>query len=207
MLQCNSDGFSIFILKEVRSSDSSGPNSTPDSKFLSWRGCWWNLWGYASAQYRMFCLLTMPCKWKFASSLIRRLFSKSGFSVNIPWKWQQNCKCTSLSRSLKDCTICGLYGWRFRSLCRMCRTLLSYMPHAWECLLADCLRLWLTDANIQCSRVCELRTADQVAFYTWQSLLHATALPIDGLLLEMGLHFNSFHGEICAKSLWWTLSI
>jgi hypothetical protein len=48
----------------------------------------------------------------------------------------------------------------------------------------------------QCSLVCELRKVDQVAFYTRQSLLHATALPIDGLQLEMELHVDSFHGEI-----------
>jgi len=53
----------------------------------------------------------------------------------------------------------------------------------------------------QCSRVCELRTAHQAACYMRQSLLHATALPIDGLHLEMGLHVDSFHGEINAESL------
>jgi hypothetical protein len=43
--------------------------------------------------------------------------------------------------------------------------------------------------------------ANQVAFYLQQSLLHATALPIDGLHLEMGLHVNSIHGKIHAESL------
>jgi len=52
----------------------------------------------------------------------------------------------------------------------------------------------------QCSRVCELRTADQVACYTRQNLLYTTALPIDGLHLEMGLHVDSY-GEIRAESL------
>jgi hypothetical protein len=50
-------------------------------------------------------------------------------------------------------------------------------------------------------RVCELRTADQEATYTRNSLLHATALPIDGLHLKMGLHVVSFHGEIRAEAL------
>jgi hypothetical protein len=45
---------------------------------------------------------------------------------------------------------------------------------------------WRMPALGQCCQVCELRTADLVAFYTWQSLLHATALPIDELHLEMG---------------------
>ena len=53
----------------------------------------------------------------------------------------------------------------------------------------------------QCPPVCGLRTADQLAFYTRQSLLHATALPIDGLDLETELHVDSFHGEIRAESL------
>jgi hypothetical protein len=43
--------------------------------------------------------------------------------------------------------------------------------------------------------------ADQVAFYTRQNLLYTTALPIDGLHLEMGLHVDSFHGEIRSESL------
>jgi len=168
--------------------------------FGSYGGCWWSSWGFASDQYQKFCLLTMPCKWKSASSLIRRLFGRSGFSVSIPWKWL-NCKCTSLSWSFKDCTICNLCGWRCRSLCRMCWTFLSDMPHTWACLLADHLGLRPTDANLLVLFSCELRTADQVAFYMWQSLFHATALPIDGLHLEMGLHFDSFHGKIHAKSL------
>jgi hypothetical protein len=46
-----------------------------------------------------------------------------------------------------------------------------------------------------------LKTADQVAFYTLQSLLHDTALLIDGMHLEMGLNVDSFHGEIHAESL------
>jgi hypothetical protein len=48
----------------------------------------------------------------------------------------------------------------------------------------------------QCSWVCEMRTVNQVAFYMQQSLLQTTALPIDRLHLEIGLHVNSFHGEI-----------
>jgi len=46
-----------------------------------------------------------------------------------------------------------------------------------------------------------LKTADQVAFYTRKILLHDTALPIDGLHLEMELNVDSFHGEIHAESL------
>jgi len=38
-------------------------------------------------------------------------------------------------------------------------------------------------------------------FYTLQSLLYATALPIEGLHLEMELLVHSVHGEIRAESL------
>jgi hypothetical protein len=37
--------------------------------------------------------------------------------------------------------------------------------------------------------------------FTHDSLLHATALPIDGLHLEMGLPVDSVDGEIGAESL------
>ena len=40
-------------------------------------------------------------------------------------------------------------------------------------------------------------------FYTWQSLSHTTALPINRLYLEMGLHVDSFHSEIHAESVQW----
>ena len=89
----------------------------------------------------------MPCKWKCASSLIRSLFGRSGFSVNIPTKWQQNRKIISLSRLLKACITCNLYGWRLRSIRRMRRTLLSDMLKVWACLRADLIGLRLTDAS------------------------------------------------------------
>jgi len=47
--------------------------------------------------------------------------------------------------------------------------------------------------------VCELRAADHAAICTQKSHLHAAALSIDGLHLKIGLHADSFHGEIRAK--------
>jgi hypothetical protein len=58
----------------------------------------------------------------------------------------------------------------------------------------------------QYSRVCKLRMAEQLDFYTRQSLLHITVLPIDRLNLEMGHSVDSAHGEIRAVSLQWTPS-
>jgi len=69
----------------------------------------------------------------------------------------------------------------------------AYVQIASDC---DCR----TPALGQCCQVCELRTADQVAFYTLHCL-HATALPIDGLHLEMELPVDSVHGEIRTESL------
>ena len=50
---------------------------------------------------------------------------RSGFLVNIQWNWRQNCKRTSLSP--KECTVCNLYGRRYRSLCGNSHALLSHM--------------------------------------------------------------------------------
>ena len=73
------------------------------------------------------------------------------------------------------------------------------LEHAYMQIASDCG--WRTPALVQCCQVCELRTANQMGFYTLQSLLHTTALPINGLHLEMGLPVDSVHGEICAASL------
>ena len=108
---------------------------------------------------------------------------------------------TSLAWSFKYCTVCNLYGWRFRSLCRMQCTLLLGMPNAWACLCeiaSDCGQQMQTLR--QCSVVCKLRTSDPVTFYAWLNL-HATAVPIDGLHLVMGSRVVSVHAKIHAESL------
>ena len=122
-------------------------------------GRWWSSWGFAADQYRKFCLLTVPCKWKYASSLIRSLFGRSGFSVNISSNWRQNCKRISLSRLLKACTTCTLYGWRLRPTRKMRCTLLCDMHKAWACLCADRLGLRLMDASTR-AMLSGLRTED-----------------------------------------------
>jgi len=122
-------------------------------------GCWWSSWGFAADQYQKFCLLTVPCKWKCTSSLIRSLFGRYRVSVNIPTNWQQNCKRVSLSWLLTAYTTCNLYGWRLRSLRRMRRTLFSDMRKAWACLRADRLGLRLTDASTR-AMLSRMRTED-----------------------------------------------
>ena len=73
------------------------------------------------------------------------------------------------------------------------------MPNAWAGLHADQLGLQPTDTNTQA--MFELWTADQVAFYTGQSLLHTTALPVSGLHMEMGQPVDSVDSQIRAKSV------
>ena len=138
-LRCNCDGFSVFILTEVGSSDSSGPNSAPYGNFWVVSGALMKFVGIYS--WPVSKVLLINCKRKCASSLIRSLFGMSGFAVSIPTNWRQNCKRISLSRLLKACAACNLYGWRLRSLCRMRRTL-SDMRKAWAHL-----GLRLTDAS------------------------------------------------------------
>ena len=73
------------------------------------------------------------------------------------------------------------------------------LERAYVQIATDCG--WRTSAIGRCCQVCELRTADQVANYTWQSLLQSTALPIDGLYLVMGLPVDYDHGKIRSESL------
>jgi hypothetical protein len=140
-----------------------------------------------------FCLLTVPWKWQCASSVIRRLFSRSGSSVSILWNWWPLWPDHS--------NICNLYGWIFRWLCRVHCTLPLDMPNAWACLreIASGCGQWMQTLG-QCSVVCKLRTSDPVTFYIWPNL-HATALPIDGLHLEMGPPVDSVHTKIHADTL------
>jgi hypothetical protein len=84
---------------------------------------------------------------------MRRLFGRSGFSVN------DKIQAYLFVPSLKECTVCTLYGWRFRSLCRMRRALLSDMPNAWACLRTDRLGLRPTDTNTR-AMFSRVRTED-----------------------------------------------
>jgi hypothetical protein len=135
-----------------------------------------------------------------------RSFGRSGFSGYIPWKWRQNCKHTCLDHSKNaQLPICvgedsGHEVECAENTCQTCLTL----ERAYLQIASDCGRR--TPTLGQYSRVCELRTADQVPSYTWQNLLYATALPFDGLHLEMGLHVDSFHGEFRTQSIQRTLS-
>jgi hypothetical protein len=70
-----------------------------------------------------------------------------------------------------------------------CQTSLTVEQDASDCGLQT-----LTLA--QCSWVCKLKMADQVAFYMWQSLLHATALPIHCILKKKNTHT---HTRACAR--------
>jgi len=71
--------------------------------------------------------------------------------------------------------------------------------HSYTLVKKLCITPW--SVSSESCQVCELRTADHVVFYEWQSLFYATALNIDGLHLEMELPVHSFHGEILTESL------
>jgi len=69
------------------SNDSSGPNSTPDGNFYSYRGV-----GEVREDLQLSKVMRIKRapKWKSTSSLITTLFGRSGFSVNIQWKLTTN---------------------------------------------------------------------------------------------------------------------
>ena len=146
-LRCDCDGFSIFILKEVGFSDSSEPNSAPYGNFWVISGALMKFVRIRSWPVSKILLINCAMQIKMCLITHQKFVRQSGFSVNIPTNWRQNCKCISLSWLLKACTTCNLYGWRLRSLCRMHRTLLSDMRKAWACLRADRLRQQLMDAS------------------------------------------------------------
>jgi hypothetical protein len=68
--------------------------------------------------------------------------------------------------------------------------------------LANCLGLQPKEANIR-AMFSGVPTEDGQPgdFYTWQSLSHTTALPINIPRLEVGIHVDSFRGEIHTESL------
>ena len=106
-------------------------NSTPNGYSL-WRGRSWCYRGFASANYRKFCLFTKPDKWKWASSLQSR--GPGGTFANI---LSQAACLSCLSRSWSFWTINILYGWNFKSRCKILRTLRSETPKASASLAAE----------------------------------------------------------------------
>jgi hypothetical protein len=115
------------------------------------------------------------------------------FSVNIPWKWQQNCKCTSLSQAIKVCTVPNLSRWRFWSLCRMHCTLLSDMPTAWASIHADRLGLRPRDANTWVM-FSGRRTKDgrPGGFYTQQTFFTPWPYPLTDCIFKRGFQLFQF---------------
>ena len=145
MLWYDSDGLSAFILKEVGSNDSSGPNSTPNSNFWVIKGAlvtfmricsWWALKVLINCAMQMKICLTSS-EGCLAGPDFHAMFPENDELV----------KCTSWSQSFNGCTACNLCGWRFRSLWRMCWTLMSDMPNTWACLLANRLGLRTIEPN------------------------------------------------------------
>ena len=97
-----------------------------------WRGRSWCCRGFASAQHRKFCLFTKPDKWKWASSLQSR--RPGGTFANI---LSQAVYLSCQSRSWSSWTIIILYGWNFKFICKILRTLRSDIPKASACLAVE----------------------------------------------------------------------
>ena len=202
-LRFDCDGVSVFILKEIGSRDSSGPNSATYGNF-------WVISG-ALIKYVRICswpvskVLLINCAMRMKMCLIthqkfvRQVWIFSQYSHKLMTKLQGHL---SVPITLKHAllAICmGEHSGHYAECAVHCYQTCVRFERANVQIPSDCG--WRTPALGQCCQVCELRTADQVAFYTWQSLLHATALPIGGLHLEMGLPVDSVHGEIRAESL------
>jgi len=76
-----------------------------------------------------------------------------------------------------------------------CQTCLM-LEHAYMQIALDCSQH--TPTLRLCSNCGRLT---RWLFYTWQSLLHTTALPISGLHMELGQPVDSVYSQIRAKSL------
>ena len=117
-----------------------------------WRGRSWCCRGFASAQYRKFCLFTKPDKWKWASSLQSR--RPGGTFANI---LSHAAFLSCQSRSWRSWTIAILYGWNFMSRRKILRSLRSHTPKASACLAAercgDVVTACLTVVMFSCNRI------------------------------------------------------
>jgi hypothetical protein len=194
------DGLSIFILIEAGSSVSPGPNSTPNTghkRDISEVHEDLQVTSIKSSAY-LLCHANANVLHRSPEGCSAGLHFQSTFLddndkiVSVPL-------CPDHSKNARFaicmCEDSGHYAGCAKHSCQTCP-----MPECTYLQIASDFgrqtpTLW------HCSRVCKLRTANQVAFYTWQSLSHTTALPINRLRLEMELHVNSFHGEIHAESL------
>ena len=116
---------------------------------FSWlNSCWVCLWGCWDAQNRMFCLLTCPLKWKWASSLNRIKPRSPGlFSILSLTVWQ-NLLLSSLLASVYFWRICALYGNNFKSLWMILCIAVLEMLTSWDSrrvdFHGDCSRCFLS---------------------------------------------------------------
>lgn len=124
---------------------------------LEWSGFWWSCWGFSSLQYRKFCLFTKPERWKCASSLIHRLWTRSSFSSNMSNNVWQKRRRAAKSFSFIAWTTWILYGWWCKSNLKILRTLVFAMPSAALCRRAD-LRGLLSTATLTRSIFAGVRT-------------------------------------------------
>ena len=116
---------------------------------FSWlNGRWVCLWGCWDAQNLMFCLLTCPLKWKWASSLNRIKPRSPGLFSFLSLMVWQNSLLSSLMASICFWRIYTLYENNFKSLWIILCTVVLKMPTSWESrrddFWGDCSRFFLT---------------------------------------------------------------
>lgn len=94
---------------------------------VAWTGC-----RLLALQYRKFCLFTWPKRWKCASSLKKPI--SSGWRLSKMFLRSPKQLCLSCSESFWALTI--LYGWKWRSMCKIRQALQTNIWRAAACLRA-----------------------------------------------------------------------
>ena len=110
------------------------------------RALWWRSRGLFSAQYRKFCLFTVPDRWKCASSLHHKTAV-----VGTCWRISSD-KVLRVSKSVtfNSCATIILYGCILRSAWRIRLTVLSEIPKA-ACFRAEHLGDCSIDTQTRCT--------------------------------------------------------
>ena len=199
--RCDCDGFSAFILKEVGSNDSAGPNSTPNGNFWLIKGALVMFIRICSRSLTKVPLINcaMPMKMcRITYQKVVGLNYQSIFPENDD-KIASVPLCPDYSMNAKFAICMGEDSGHYAGCAIHSRQTCPSLERAYVQITSDCGR-W-TPTFRQCSWACKLRTVDQVAFYTWKSLLHATTLPSNQLHLEMVFLADWVHREICTESL------
>jgi hypothetical protein len=101
------------------------------------KGEWCSKCRFSSSLYLKVCLLTYPLRWKWASSDVIKFWRNCGSVFILPNSLVHKYLGIFRSRGSNSCTVWILNGWKCKSMCNIPLTLLSDMPSATECHLAE----------------------------------------------------------------------